>query len=351
MHGPTEVTVLLHLRSSTSSRVVATALIAASLTALNGCPEPRPFGTDDGGGDGARTDANGSRDGDGASTGGDGGNSSQDVMAIPIDGGGDGCSDAARLVYVLSDENDLYSFRPDRREFTRIGRLDCPTSLSPNSMAIDRQAVAWVNYVDSDGFGDDTAGLVYRVSTADAHCTSDAPFSLPDGWYRLGMGFSTDSVEGADETLYVTGTAGPFSSSPGLGFIDRMTLRLTPIGRFSGSLRDENAELTGTGDGRLFGFFTTTPVQVARIDKVTAAISSAQSLPQVETPAAWAFSFWGGDFYLYTAPDPIEDPSRTSNVTRYRPSDGSVDASYMTNVGFRIVGAGVSTCAPIQPPG
>lgn len=73
-------------------------------------------------------------------------------------------------------------------------------------------------------------------------------------------------------------------------------------------------------------------------------------LPAVETPAAWAFSFWGGDFYLYTAPDPLSDPSRTTNVTRYRPSDGSVDAQYMVNIGFRIVGAGVSTCAPLEPP-
>ncbi|MEI8254942.1 MAG: hypothetical protein WCJ30_04645, partial [Deltaproteobacteria bacterium] len=103
-------------------------------------------------------------------------------------------------------------------------------------------------------------------------------------------------------------------------------------------------------DGRLYGFFTTTPVQIARIDKGTGSTSMARSLPQVETPQAWAFSFWGGDFYLYTAPSE-SDPTRTSNVTRFRPSDGSVDAAYMTNVGFRIVGAGVSTCAPILPPG
>jgi hypothetical protein len=33
-------------------------------------------------------------------------------------------------------------------------------------------------------------------------------------------------------------------------------------------------------------------------------------------------------------------------VSRYRPSDKSLDAAYMTNIGFHIVGAGVSTCAP-----
>jgi hypothetical protein len=30
--------------------------------------------------------------------------------------------------------------------------------------------------------------------------------------------------------------------------------------------------------------------------------------------------------------------------------DGSTDAAYMTNLGFTIVGAGVSTCAPVEPP-
>ncbi len=321
-------------------------LIALALAA---CSAGRPFGEDTGSNG---TDASGSTDvrSTGDADPGTDANAAQDVQAIPVDAAGDGCSDAARLVYVLSDANDLYSFRPDRREFTRIGRLDCRTAMQPNSMAIDRQAVAWVNYVQGGTFGD-SAGMVFRVNTSDAHCTNDPPFALPDGFFRVGMGFSTDSVDGTDDTLYLAGTGDIFTQSRGLARVDRTTLGVIPIGEFTGSLNGESAELTGTGDGRLFGFFTTSPVQVARIDKSTAAIMSTQGLPQVETPTAWAFSFWGGDFYLYTAPSQTSNPSRTSNVTRFRPSDGSVDASYMTNVGFRIVGAGVSTCAPITPPG
>jgi hypothetical protein len=289
--------------------------------------------------------------GDGSSSNGDG-SSSGDVAPIPTPDAGDGCSDAARLVYVLSDANELYSFRPDMRMFTRIGTLTCNTTMQPNSMAIDRNAVAWVNYVDSSGGFGDSAGAIYRVSTTDAHCTSDAPINLTSGWFRLGMGFSSDATSGSAETLFVAATADPLGGgSDGLGRIDPASLNVVPIGSFSGSLMGQSAELTGTGDGRLYGFFTTTPVQIAQIDKTSGATSMARSLSQVETPAAWAFSFWGGDFYLYTAPDPTLNPGRTTNVTRYRPSDGSVDASYMTNIGFTIVGAGVSTCAPILPPG
>jgi hypothetical protein len=263
---------------------------------------------------------------------------------------GSDCAVATQLIYVLSEENDLYSFDPLAKVFKKIGPLACPTSMQPNSMAIDRHATAWVNYVQSDGLGNDTAGSIFEVSTADASC-HPTNVALPSGFYRLGMGFSVDAPGAKTETLYVTGTSGGLGqSSPGLGKIDLASMALTPVGAFTGPLAGQNAELTGTGDARLFGFFTTQPINVAEIDKASGAIKSATPLPAVEVPVAWAFSFWGGDFYLYTAPNPNTDPGRTSNVTHYRPSDGSVDTTYMTNVGFRIVGAGVSTCAPIVQP-
>ncbi|MBW2523727.1 MAG: hypothetical protein JRI23_06105 [Deltaproteobacteria bacterium] len=257
-----------------------------------------------------------------------------------ISGGGgptDTCSDEAKLIYVLSDTNQLYSFKPDERLFTLIGPLGCNTTMSPNSMAVDRDAVAWVNYVDGGLLGDN-AGAIYRVSTADASCEPTPAVTLPAGWYRIGMGYSTDGANTDAETLFVTsiGLAG------GLGRIDGPSL--TPIGEFGGAFYGQTAELTGTGDGRLFGFFTSTPVEVGEIDKASAQVIANTPLPTVQVPSAWAFSFWGGDFYLYTA------NMGDSTVNRYRPSDGSVDTAYMTNIGFRIVGAGVSTCAPLQPP-
>lgn len=288
---------------------------------------------------------NGGDGGDGSGGGGEGGGiftgTDTGTGTVP------GCSEASQFVYVLSDDNDLYSFRPDQKQFVKIGALGCNTPFQPNSMAIDRDATAWVNYVESDFLGD-TAGVIFRVSTVDASCEPAPAANLPVDWFRLGMGFSTDGQDTESESLYLTGTGS--ASSPGLGKLDLSSGALSPIGPFTGSLSDQNAELTGTGDGRLFGFFTTTPVEVAELDRTSGAVLSTTKLPAVETPAAWAFSFWGGDFYLYTAPDPTLEPTRTTNVTRYRPGDGSVDAAYMLNIGFRIVGAGVSTCAPLEPP-
>jgi hypothetical protein len=290
-----------------------------------------------------------------ANTGGGGGtgNGGEGIGGDILTGGSSGtgpsadCNEASQYVYVLSDENELYSFRPDLKQFIKIGNLGCNTPMFPNSMAIDRDATAWVNYVQGDVFGD-SAGVVFRVSTADASCEPSPAANLPVDWYRMGMGFSSDGVDTEQETLFVTGTGQGFS--PGLGRIDTTNGQLSPVGPFTGTLSNQNAELTGTGDGRLFGFFTTTPVEVAELDKNTGAILSSTKLPAVETPTAWAFSFWGGDFYLYTAPDQTFEPGRTTNVTRFRPSDGSVDPAYMENIGFRIVGAGVSTCAPLEPP-
>lgn len=272
--------------------------------------------------------------GAGAGTGGSGaGSGGEDTEK--------GCIERASFVYVLSQDNELYSFRPDRKEFTRIGVLGCQTDMQPNSMAVDRDAVAWVNYV----YSDDSEGTLFKVSTEDASCEPTGA-SLSEGWARLGMGFSSDLSRPDAEELFVAGT----TSTPGIGLGKIDGTSVAPVGEFSGRLRGESAELTGTGDGRLFGFFTTSPVQLAEIDKETGEIIEATPLPGIETPSAWAFSFWGGDFYFYTAPDQGNSPSRTTNVSRYRPSDGSIDTAYMTNIGFRIVGAGVSTCAPVEQP-
>lgn len=269
-------------------------------------------------------------------TGGDGGG-----FIPPTDGGGgggplDNCSEEAKLVYVLSDANDLYSFDPQAKKFTLIGQLTCNTNLSPNSMAVDRNAVAWVNYVDSV----DLSGVIFKVSTKDASCDPSPAVQLVSGWNRIGMGFSSNSAGSLDETLFVSGTSGT-----GLAKINASNT-LNPIAGFSpGTFTGESAELTGTGDGKLFGYFTTSPVQVGQIDKTTGAVANGKVITGLATPSAWAFSFWGGSFYLYAA------GFGNSNVTKYDPVAGTIDNAYMSNIGFRIVGAGVSTCAPlIEPP-
>jgi hypothetical protein len=78
------------------------------------------------------------------------------------------------------------------------------------------------------------------------------------------------------------------------------------------------------------------------IDKDTAAVTTLAPLPGIVFGGGWAFAFWGGDFYTFTAPG---GTNSSSIVNRYRPSDGSI-VQVATTPGLTIVGAGVSTCAP-----
>ncbi len=203
-----------------------------------------------------------------------------------------------------------------------------------------------------------SGGSIFKVTIATGACAA-TNITLTSGWYQLGMGFSTVSATDTTDTLYVaaTGSAsaaaciglgggGGGNTSNGLGSLDTDAGTLTPIGAFTGDLAGQSAELTGTGDGRLFGFFVDSPVKVAQIAKASGATSNEISMIGVACPQAWAFSFWGGDFYLYTSPD----GTTNSSVTHYTTADGGIDTSYVSKAGFVIVGAGVSTCAPTKPP-
>lgn len=255
----------------------------------------------------------------------------------------DGCSEEAKLVYVLSLEGDIYSFAPAEKKFTKIAPLKCQsggTTYVPISMAVDRKAIAWVNMRDPDPFALGES-KVFRVDTKTGACTAtNIQGSIG------GMGFSTDKGTTDQETLYVIGDGSRLGVG-GLVKVDFAQEKLVPVA----DLREQvDLELTGTGDGRLFGFLISNPLALAEMDKTSTALSGRVSLPTVLRPQApmFAFSFWGGDFYFYTADSEL--PNRTTTVARYRPSDGSVDKAYMTSIGFHIVGAGVSTCAPTTFP-
>jgi len=248
------------------------------------------------------------------------------------------CSGATgALVYVLSKDSDLYSFAPDRKAFTKIGTVNCALGQSPNSMAIDRKGMAWVNYPD---------GTLRSVNTADAHCEGDA-VTLSAGWSQDGMTYVTTDASAGLEAFYLKGSH--TSGGAGLGLADTATGTVMPIGHYTSNLHEISAELTGTGDGRLFGLFDLNPVTIAEIDRSSAAILSQTPLRELvlNSSSSFAFSFWGGRFYFYTFTD-TGGPS--SNVAEYDPMSGSLEGSFMTNIGFVIVGAGVSTCAPLLPP-
>jgi hypothetical protein len=248
-----------------------------------------------------------------------------------------GCAEATKSIYIVSNQNAFYRYQPERDDLQVTGLLRCDDQvIAPTSMAVDRSGIAWVR------LGDGTLRRVTTTGTLD--CTS-TNFLAPSGAFaQFGMGYSSD-VAGTDrETLFLADSAGG-----GLAKLNTSSLVLTKLGAFTGAALGQRAELTGTGDGRLFGFFTrSNPAKIGEIDKATGAVKDLRDLPGVSATSDWAFAFFGGNFYTFTASVsgnglPMNDGGST--VHRYNPVSGEV--KIVKTLTFRVVGAGVSTCAPL----
>jgi hypothetical protein len=156
-------------------------------------------------------------------------------------------------------------------------------------MAVDRTGTAWVIYAD---------GTLYKVRT-----------TVRELAHRLARDHQPCHHEAA--------VVGPY---------DKVKAR---------------AEMTGTGDGKLFAAFKGSPYVVAEIDKPTANVLSLAPQTQINYPpngSNFAFAFWGGDFWLFVG------PGSSTDVFQYDPTKGTTIK--VSSEAFEIVGAGVSTCAP-----
>jgi hypothetical protein len=261
--------------------------------------------------------------------------STPEDVVIPSD-----CPDAgSTFIYLISETNNLYSFYPPSAELTLVGTIACPSPSMPFSMAVDHTGIAYIVFQD---------GELFRVSTATTAC-EPTPFVPQQHGFTVnfGMGFSQDSSD-AGESLYVASS----DPNPGTGLgppsqiatIDvTQGYALNIVGTTNPPIF--SPELTGTGAGDLFGFWGPDGNRgpnsaIVQIDKATAQVTSSSALPGISQGTGWAFAFWGGDFYTFTA------PVSTTVVTRFRPSDGSIVQVLQTDQ--VIVGAGVSTCAPQQ---
>jgi hypothetical protein len=242
------------------------------------------------------------------------------------------CPDAdATYIYVVTEDSELFSFYPPDLSFKRIGNLVCPSAqgATPFSMAVDRRGVAYVLYND---------GQLYRVSTATAACTATSFQKSQLDFETFGMGFASD-VAGPSEQLYVSDN--DFDGVlRGLGKIDTSTFKLSIVGSFGTTIR--RSELTGTGDGRLFAFWPDPSIgggsHLTELNKATGQIVAQTNLSFGQRNDAFAFAFWGGDFWIFTS------SGGETDVNRFRPVDGTT--TLPTTHPSVIVGAGVSTCAP-----
>jgi hypothetical protein len=317
-----EQTTLAHLEEAPLHRSVRPALALGLVLGLaHGACTTRTRGPDSGGG-GAVLDTGGSVDAPFVA---------RDIGPLPS---GD-CSELARWIYLVDSGNALLRFEPDSGTLTQIGTLACPTSGSPFSMAVDRQATAYVLHNDH---------RIYQVSTVDASCSATSYVPDQMGLELFGMGFVSEAEGSEVEHLFVAGgpELGIGGGSSTLGRIDLPGWSVSRLGGVTGS-----PELTGTGTGELWGFFPdSTPMAVRQLDKSDGATLQEIDVSSIDSTgfggaSAWAFAFWGGRYYVFY--QGLLDSS--TGIYRVTPDTRRVEP-VRTNIGYRIVGAGVSTCAP-----
>lgn len=247
------------------------------------------------------------------------------------------CAEETRLIHVVTEERGFYRFNAATATLDLIGFLQCEKSgAMPTSMAIDRNGVAWVLYSDE---------TMWNVDIRDASCKPTNYVSGQASFAKFGMGFSTNSNGGTTESLYLSDHFGK-----GLASLDPRNLVLKFIGPYTGDLRGVTSELTGSGDGKLYGFFVTSPAQVAEISKGTGEILNPKELPGVYAGSAWAFAFYGAKLFIFTnASGTLPRAEGGSDITSYDPKTG-VATKVKERIGVKVVGAGVSTCAPYAAP-
>jgi hypothetical protein len=277
------------------------------------------------------------------------------MMGEGGEGGECPCQGVLDGIYVL-DSNDppsVYFYDPPANTFTQVGVLGCPAPLgsTANSMAIDREGYAWLNYYTTNGF--QYEGFLYRAHLGDLADCEDLGYMAIGTWYLMGMGYSVIGEGSSCDQLYLYNSDQYINYPTFMG--GSQLARWDEAGGMGVVIGDTPypvGELSGTGDGRLFTFATVAQNQsvLARLDKGNASVLETIDLDNFDITNAFAFAFWGGDVYFFTETSPGSGTSKVTRLDYDMNEDGGM-STYNPAAGIHIPGAGVSTCASFVPPG
>jgi hypothetical protein len=199
--------------------------------------------------------------------------------------------------------------------------------------------------VDEEGYR-----YIYTIDAATLDCV-DSGFVDPidEDIFVNTLAFVADAPDSETESLYVGANLGvafdpevPLS----LGRVDLETMELDIVGTSdlvpTGS--SQIADLSGTGDSRLWGFFSGNSAVIAELDEQDSALVDHEVL-DFGVGSPWAFAQWEGRLWLFSSSG---DPG--SDIRAWDPQTGDVEDIH-PGIGVSVVGAAVSTCAPYKPEG
>jgi len=239
------------------------------------------------------------------------------------------CPAGANFIYTIDANTTLSRFSPATGAFFDVGAIDCPTVLdgSPNSMAVDREGNAWVNY---------SSGELFRLLTQTLTCTS-TPFPPGQAGEPWGMSFAEDTPGSLAETLFIAETE---TGSATLARLNLTSFALSNEVAIQGD--GTQPELTGDDQANLFGFFpASNPPFISRINKQTGALDRTLSLELLAgSPQAWGMAAYQGSFYVFLE----RQDDQSTSVYRIDAMTGAL-STVVSDTGRTIVGVGVATCA------
>jgi hypothetical protein len=257
-------------------------------------------------------------------TGGDASNASGS------NGSDSNCGMGAEFVYTIDEfTNQLSRFDPHTKTFTDLGALSCNQgAATPFSMGVDRNTIAWVLY---------DSGTLYHVDINHGLACTPTTWTGSMGLHVFGMGFSTDVAGGTTDSLFVGGGASQMASSYSLAKVNTSAMTAQVVGT-----EPDLPEMTGNSNAELWGFIpSASDARVVQFDKANGDIIKAFDVPSLAgTSNGYAFAHWGGDYWVFLS---------TQSMTTVYQIDHTSGAITSTTLapGRTVVGAGVSTCAPV----
>lgn len=245
---------------------------------------------------------------------------------------GNACPLEAQLIYLVDSDYNLLSFNPgadDKQYLKRLNPLKCSARSTPFSMAVDRQANAWVLYQD---------GTLYKVDIHTNACTEITNFTQNgSGLSRFGMGFSLKEIGASEDVLFI----GDYDRNGHFGRINTQQMTYERLAQFP-DFYEQTPELTGTGLAKVYAFAPGAKKQfISEIDKNTGNVLHNYELPGAGSQiSAWAFAHWGGYFFAF------ETTNNVNKIYKYDMQNEKFEL-FLDKTPYRVVGAGVSTCAPV----
>jgi hypothetical protein len=258
----------------------------------------------------------------------------------------EGCdSDVGDFIFLLDIDGGLHRLSPGTLDVESLGQPVCDGASSAMALTVDRNGLLWSMMVDDQG----NRGI-YTIDPTTLDCVATAfvdPIAENIGVNSLA--FVADEPGGETESLYVGANVGgsfDFDIPLSLGRVDLATMdmeivgtsELVPTGYY------QIADLTGTGDSRVFGFFAGDVAAIAELDDADASLVGYDVL-DFGVGSPWAFAQWAGRLWLFSS-----GGAPGSDIRAWDPATGDVEEIH-PGIGVAVVGAAVSTCAPYQPEG